>query len=83
LRKTLRLVGALELAAAILTPTTSADASVPLCFKAKATIVGTSGVDNLIGTPGADVIVGLGGGGHIYGVDGSDRICAGGGDDFV
>ncbi|MBA3265487.1 MAG: hypothetical protein H0T14_03825 [Nocardioidaceae bacterium] len=50
----------------------------PLCFGQAATIVGTSGDDELIGTPGADVIVGLGGFDTIDGLAGSDRICGGG-----
>ena len=49
----------------------------PTCFGKAATIVGTSGKDQLIGTRGDDVIVGLGGPDYIHGKAGDDLICGG------
>ncbi len=46
------------------------------CHGLTATIVGTSGADELNGTSGRDVIVGLGGNDEIDGNGGNDVICA-------
>ncbi len=59
-------------------PLVALAADPPSCFGQAATIVGTSGDDELTGTPGPDVIVGLGGFDVIDGLAGSDRICGGG-----
>ena len=47
------------------------------CFGEPATIVGTSGDDNLTGTANNDVIVGLAGDDFIDGLDGDDKLCGG------
>ena len=47
------------------------------CMGARATMVGTSGADEMYGTAWPDVIVGLGGADLIHGNDGDDIICAG------
>lgn len=49
----------------------------PTCFGEPATIVGTSGDDELEGTKTRDVIVGLGGTDEIHGRGGDDLICGG------
>jgi hypothetical protein len=54
-----------------------------VCDGLPATIVGTSGDDNLTGTAGDDVIVGLAGNDVIQGLAGNDRICGGDGDDEI
>ncbi len=64
-------------------PLVALAADPPTCFGQAATIVGTSGDDELTGTPGADVIVGLGGFDIIDGLAGSDRICGGGDADVM
>ncbi|MGH2791712.1 MAG: calcium-binding protein [Actinomycetota bacterium] len=53
------------------------------CFGRRASIVGTSGPDQLIGTPEDDVIVARGGADVIRGRGGGDDICAGPGADRV
>src|ERR671937_2150156 len=53
------------------------------CHGFSATIVGTTGADNLTGTPGDDVIVALGGGDTVHGRGGNDQICGGGGSDHL
>ncbi|WP_089718741.1 putative Ig domain-containing protein, partial [Candidatus Entotheonella palauensis] len=53
----------------------------PICFGQLATIVGTSGSDELVGTSGDDVIMGLGGNDFIRGRGGNDLICGGAGND--
>lgn len=61
----------------------AATSSTPTCNGRPATIVGTSGNDNLRGTDGPDVIVALGGNDTIDGLAGNDIICAGGGNDVI
>lgn len=51
--------------------------AVPTCHGRPATIVGTSGDDDLRGTAGDDVIVGGGGVDQIYGGRGDDVLCSG------
>ncbi len=58
-------------------------AGTPWCGGRAATIVGTSGSDELSGTQGRDVIVGNGGNDVIRSRSGNDLVCAGGGDDVV
>jgi M6 family metalloprotease-like protein len=53
------------------------------CNDRLATIVGTSGPDNIDGTAGDDVISGLGGDDVINGLGGNDLICGGWGSDRV
>lgn len=53
----------------------------PTCKGQAATVVGTSGPNELEGTGGADVIVGLGGNDTIHGRGGADLICGDGGTD--
>jgi len=54
-----------------------------LCGGREATILGTSGSDQVFGSPGRDVIVGLEGDDVIFGLGGNDLICAGPGNDVV
>jgi Ca2+-binding RTX toxin-like protein len=61
----------------------ASDASTPTCAGRPATIVGTSGNDNLTGTAGDDVIVGLQGNDIIHGGGGSDVICGNKGADTI
>jgi uncharacterized delta-60 repeat protein len=51
------------------------------CLGHKATIVGTSGRDDLTGTPRRDVIAALGGADKVRGLGGADLICGGPGKD--
>jgi uncharacterized delta-60 repeat protein len=51
------------------------------CLGHKATIVGTSGRDELTGTPRRDVIAALGGADKVRGLGGADLICGGPGKD--
>lgn len=53
------------------------------CRGVPATIVGTTGADNLVGSGGRDVIVALGGNDTIVSLGGRDLICAGSGNDYV
>lgn len=53
------------------------------CQNRAATIVGTTGEDELVGTSGPDVIVGLGGRDEVRGRRGNDLICGGGGADTL
>jgi Ca2+-binding RTX toxin-like protein len=53
----------------------------PTCGSRIATIVGTSGSDEINGTSGSDVIVGLGGSDDIEGNGGNDVICGNRGND--
>jgi Ca2+-binding RTX toxin-like protein len=62
-------------------PTCNADPNVPR--EEIATIVGTSGDDNIVGTPNRDVIAGLGGNDRIIGLGGDDLICGGDGNDVI
>jgi Ca2+-binding RTX toxin-like protein len=57
--------------------------AVPSCKGRAATIVGSSGPDQLVGTLGADVIVGRDGDDRISGLGGRDVICGGSGDDDI
>lgn len=78
-------LSAFALAAALsLTPSThatqaGAQAKVR-CHGRVATIVGTTGDDELTGTPGRDVIAGRGGSDHLRGLGGNDVMCAGDGE---
>jgi Ca2+-binding RTX toxin-like protein len=51
------------------------------CNGLAATLVGTSGNDNLIGTSGDDVIAGLGGNDILIGLNGNDTLCGNSGVD--
>ena len=53
------------------------------CEGVPATIVGTSGDDNLVGTEGPDVIAALAGDDEIDGAGGNDLICGQEGNDFM
>jgi Ca2+-binding RTX toxin-like protein len=68
---------------ASLLPATAATAGGQTCAGKTATIVGTSGDDELRGTRRDDVIVGLGGDDLIVSGPGRDLICGGGGNDAL
>jgi Ca2+-binding RTX toxin-like protein len=53
------------------------------CDGRTATIVGTSGNDDLVGTPGPDVIAALDGTDVVAGLGGEDVLCGGGGADWL
>jgi Ca2+-binding RTX toxin-like protein len=74
--------GALLLGLLMLPPTAGAGGTVR-CDGIVATIVGTSGADELDGTPGRDIIHGRGGSDDIEGKGGNDVICGGGGNDDI
>ena len=76
-------IAATTLSALILAHPTLASAGTPTCHGESATIVGTSGADNLHGTSGHDVIVGRGGNDVIDGRGGNDTICGGSGQDTL
>ena len=59
------------------------DETGPVCGGLPATLIGTSGDDQLVGTTGPDVIVGLQGNDVIRGLGGDDIVCAGQGNDTV
>ena len=79
------LIAAASLAVGVvmLVPGPRVDAAPPLCDGKAATIVGTSGDDELTGTGGDDVIVGLGGDDRIVGGAGNDTLCGFNGDDTL
>ena len=54
-----------------------------MCAGRVATIVGTTGDDDLVGTTGNDVIVGLGGNDVLRGLEGNDVLCGSTGNDRV
>lgn len=62
---------------------TPADAAVPTCQGAPATIVGTPAIDRIIGTPGDDVIVAQNGDDTVLGRGGDDLVCGGDGADVL
>jgi Ca2+-binding RTX toxin-like protein len=62
---------------------TARPAGAARCQHVKATIVGTSGPDDIVGTEGRDVIAAWGGDDRISGLGGNDIICAGFGNDLV
>ena len=74
---------ATTLLVAALLAATPASAATPRCFTEKATIVGTSGNDELRGTRRRDVIVAKAGNDTIRGLRGNDWICGGGGNDTI
>jgi Ca2+-binding RTX toxin-like protein len=51
------------------------------CDGVRATIVGTSGDDEIRGTPGRDVVQALGGSDRVWGLGGNDLLCGGRGGD--
>jgi Ca2+-binding RTX toxin-like protein len=53
------------------------------CLGRKATILGTSGSDDIYGTNGSDVVVGGRGGDQIHGLGGDDFMCGEGGRDIL
>jgi uncharacterized repeat protein (TIGR01451 family) len=53
------------------------------CAGQPATVLGTTGNDQLVGTAGADVFVALGGDDTINGLGGDDRVCGRGGADLI
>jgi hypothetical protein len=69
------------LAAVVFGAAASPAAAAPMCGRFEATIVGTSGADQIVGTPGNDVIAARGGADQIQGRGGLDLICAGRGKD--
>ncbi len=68
-------------ATAMLAPAAPAHAAAVTCRGVRATIVGTSGSDEIHGTPGRDVIAGLDGDDTIYAGGGNDLVCGGDGAD--
>jgi Subtilase family/RTX calcium-binding nonapeptide repeat (4 copies) len=64
-------------------PPESENCTATTAFGRTATIMGTSGDDEIIGTTGDDVILGGGGDDRIAGRQGNDRICSGPGNDDV
>jgi Ca2+-binding RTX toxin-like protein len=64
-------------------PSATATSSAPLCLGLPATIVGTSGADQITGTDGPDVINALGGNDIVNGGGGDDVICGAGGQDQI
>jgi Ca2+-binding RTX toxin-like protein len=66
-----------------LTTVPTASAAKATCLGQRATVVGTSGDDELTGTSGADVIAGRGGADVISGGGGNDLICGGADNDAV
>jgi Ca2+-binding RTX toxin-like protein len=62
---------------------TTAGAAVTKCNGLEATILGTSGPDQLWGTPQRDVIMARGGDDVIWGREGNDVICGGYGADVI
>jgi len=64
---------------AVITP--EPGATLVRCKGQQATIIGTTGSDEIDGTPGRDVIAALGGKDKAFGLAGSDLICGGGGAD--
>lgn len=64
---------------AVIEPAPGAD--IVRCKGQQATIIGTSGGDEIDGTSGRDVIVALGGKDKVLGLAGKDLICGGGGRD--
>jgi Ca2+-binding RTX toxin-like protein len=67
----------------VLVASPAAGAGSRKCFDRKATIVGTSGSDNIYGTNGSDVIVGGRGDDQIHGLGGDDFLCGEGGRDIL
>ncbi|MBK5231642.1 MAG: DUF11 domain-containing protein [Thermoleophilia bacterium] len=64
--------------------TTVAVPSKPVtCAGVTATVVGTSGRDQLVGTSGRDVVAAFGGADRIATFSGRDLVCAGRGNDYV
>ena len=61
----------------------SAGAGSRMCLNRKATIVGTSGTDDIYGTNGSDVVVGGKGEDQIHGLGGDDFMCGEGGRDIL
>jgi Ca2+-binding RTX toxin-like protein len=68
---------------ALLATVPTASAAKATCLGQRATVVGTSGDDELTGTSGADVIAGRGGADVISGGGGNDLICGGAGNDAI
>ena len=75
------IVAALGAATFAVTMPAPAQAAVPLCGGAPATIVGTAGPDTITGTAGADVIAAGDGNDVVTGLDGIDRVCLEAGND--
>jgi subtilisin family serine protease len=65
------------------TSATGAKVAVPRCMGKEATIVGTSGNDNIEGTNGRDVIVTGGGRDVVHAGRGDDVVCGQGGNDLL
>ena len=59
------------------------DTAPATCDGRTATVVGTSGNDDLVGTPGPDVIAGLAGSDVVAGLGGDDVLCGGSGADWL
>jgi Ca2+-binding RTX toxin-like protein len=76
-------IGAAVVASSLLVVGSSAGAGSRECLGRKATIVGTSGSDNIYGTNGTDVIVGGKGNDQLHGLGGDDFLCGEGGRDIL
>ena len=61
----------------------TAPRTAPTCRGIAATVVGTSGADQLVGTPGRDIVASFAGNDSIATLAGNDLVCAGKGNDLV
>lgn len=83
-RRSMAVTGATVLIGALIWPGIAYGSfAAPTCLGKRATIVGTTGPDELRGTRRADVIVAAGGNDTVLGRGGNDRICSGAGIDVI
>lgn len=82
-RTGLATIALLTLVTAAALPLGTAHAVGPNCDGLPATIIGTSGPDNLTGTPGTDIVYLGSGNDRFIGGGGDDVVCGGSGDDAL